>query len=157
MHDAREMWSRRIPTYTQDILARELPQWPTFAEAPQVLRSLKASGYRLAILSNVDRDLIQPSLQQLSVSMDLVITAEDVRSYKPAPAHWEALLRQAGVVPAEILHVAAGLHYDIPTAQDLGLGTCWINRRGENSWTIRPETRLSNLTGLVTLLAATAD
>lgn len=135
-----------------DILAEELPKWPAFPEVPRVLRYLKSSGYRLAILSNVDRELIQSSLRQFGVSMDLVITAEDVRRYKPDPAHWEALLGGAGVMPLEILHVARGLHSDIPTAQGLGLGTCWVNRRGENSGNIRPGTVLSDLTDLVTLL-----
>lgn len=132
-----------------NLLVEALATWRPFPEVPHVLQRLKAAGYRLAILSNVDRDLIQPSLAQLPVRFDAVVTAEDVGSYKPAPGHWAALLAQVQTAPANILHVAAGLHYDIPTAQRLGLSTCWINRRAADPGEIRPDITLTTMTGLL--------
>lgn len=135
-----------------NLLVQALPTWNPFWDVPRVLHQLKATGHRLAILSNVDRDLIQSSLTQLPVGFDLVITAEDVQSYKPAPRHWEALLANTGVPPSNILHVAAGLHYDIPTAQGLGLSTCWINRRAVDPGSIQPDITLPHLMGLLDAL-----
>ncbi|MDA8347045.1 MAG: haloacid dehalogenase type II [Thermaerobacter sp.] len=131
-----------------DILVQALPTWKPFQEVSAVLTALKDAGHSLAILSNVDRDLIQGSLAQLPVEFDLVVTAEDVGSYKPAPAHWERFLLMTAAEPKEVLHVAAGLHYDIPTAQRLGFRACWINRRGENSNGIQPDAMAPNLTGV---------
>ena len=119
----------KISPHPADILVRLLPTFQPFPEAARVLIALQQQGYRLAILSNVDRDLIQKSLKSLPVPIDLVVTAEEVNAYKPAPKHWESLLNQTRVSPARILHVAAGLHYDIPTAKQLGFYSCWVNRR----------------------------
>ena len=135
-----------------DLLVHALPTWRPFPEVPQVLQKLKTSGYRLAILSNVDRDLIEPSLAQLPVHFDVVVTAEDVGSYKPDSRHWEALLARVGVAPSNILHVAAGLYYDIPSAQRMGFSTCWINRHSASPGHIRPDMTLTNLTGLTDAL-----
>ena len=54
------------------------------------LGGLLADGWRLAILSNVDRDLIAGTLERLRVPFEIVITAEDVRAYKPDLAHFRA-------------------------------------------------------------------
>lgn len=132
-----------------DILVQTLPTWKPFQEVSTVLTTLKDGGYNLAILSNVDRDLIRGSLAQLPVEWDLVVTAEDVGSYKPAPAHWERFLLMTAAEPKEVLHVAAGLHYDIPTAQRLGFRTCWINRHGEEPDGIQLDSMAPSLTGVV--------
>ena len=77
-------------------LASSLGAWPPFAEVPAALRALREGAFKLAILSNVDRDLLELSIARLGVRPDLVITAEDCGSYKPAPAHWLQLTERAG-------------------------------------------------------------
>ena len=73
---ARAFFHHGLPApLPADLLAQALPTWRSFPEVPHVLQRLKASGYRLAILSNVGRDPIQPSLAQLPVRFDVVVTA----------------------------------------------------------------------------------
>jgi 2-haloalkanoic acid dehalogenase type II len=66
-------------------LPGSLPKWPPFLEVPDALTELRRRGYKLAILSNVDRDLLAASVARLGVEPDLAVTAQDAGSYKPAP------------------------------------------------------------------------
>ena len=72
-----------LPEGEAGALAVSLPEWPPFPEVPAALEELRERGWRLAILSNSDRDLIAASQQQLGVPVDLTVVAEDVHSYKP--------------------------------------------------------------------------
>ena len=83
----------QLPEGEAGALAQSLPDWPPFPEVPAALAELRERGWRLAILSNTDRDLIAASQRQLEVPIDLAIVAEDVASYKPAPRALGALLR----------------------------------------------------------------
>ena len=86
----------------------------------------------LMVLSNVDRASFAHSARRLGESFHAVVTADDVGSYKPAPAHFEraaALLAERGITPAQVLHVAQSLFHDIGPAHAAGFATCWIDRR----------------------------
>jgi 2-haloalkanoic acid dehalogenase type II len=61
-----------------------LPGWRVFPDTNRALQRLKQQGYRLGILSNVDDDLLAGTRRQFSVGFDFLVTAEQVRSYKPA-------------------------------------------------------------------------
>src|SRR5688572_11766703 len=67
-----------LPEGESGILARSLPDWPPFPEVPDALEELRRRGWRLAILSNSDRELIAASQRTLGVSFDIVVVAEDV-------------------------------------------------------------------------------
>ena len=54
---AREVL-RELPEGELGALARSLPEWPPFPEVPAALAELRDRGWKLAILSNTDRDLI---------------------------------------------------------------------------------------------------
>jgi 2-haloacid dehalogenase len=127
-------------------MSRSLPEWPAFADAPAALAELRRRGWRLAILSNCDRDLIGSSLPRLEVPFDEVIVAEDVRSYKPAHAHWREFAARTGVTSDDHIHVAQSLFHDIVPAGELGLRSVWINRLGETAGP-RPTRELPDLTG----------
>jgi 2-haloacid dehalogenase len=117
------------PVGEEDALAGSLPHWPPFPEAPQALKGARGRGWKLAILSNTDRDFIEASLAQLGVPFELAIVASEIGSYKPALRHWRAFEEQAGRAPD--VHVAASLFHDIGPANELGLPSVWINRLGE--------------------------
>jgi 2-haloacid dehalogenase len=116
-----------------DALARSLPEWPAFPEVPAALGELRARGWRAAILSNTDRDLIAASQEQIGVPFDLVIVAEEIRSYKPAHGHWIEFFERSGAERARHVHVAASLFHDVRPARELGLPIVWINRLGEQA------------------------
>ena len=119
------------PAGEEDALARSLPEWRPFPEVPDALREVRARGWKLAILSNTDRDFIEASQEQIGVPFELAIVASDIGSYKPALGHWQAFERETGRAPD--VHVAASLFHDIAPATELGLTSVWINRLGEET------------------------
>lgn len=122
-----------IPEGEAGILARSLPDWPAFPEAPPALAELRRRGWRLAILSNSDRDLIAASQRTLGVPFDLTVVAEDVGSYKPEHGHWGRFFELTTADRDTHVHVAASLFHDVAPARELGLTTVWINRLGEDA------------------------
>lgn len=117
----------------REALAASLPSWPPFPEVPATLRALRERGWRLAVLSNTDHDLLDASLEAIGVPVDLRITAADAGSYKPAHGHWERFFAETGADRARHVHVAASLFHDIAPCRDLGLAVVWVNRLGETS------------------------
>ncbi len=115
----------------QDALARSLPDWQPFPEVPAALQDARARGWKLAILSNTDRDFIDASMARLAVPFELAIVASEIRSYKPAHRHWERFFEQIQAPREGHVHVAASLFHDIAPANELGLRSIWINRLGE--------------------------
>ena len=110
-------------------LERAMRSWQPFPDTVPSLLSAKAAGLRLAIVSNTDRHIMAETLRQLApVEFDEVVVAEDVRAYKPGMAPFDRAIRDLGLAPAEVLHVAFGFKYDIPTAQRKGMPTAWVNR-----------------------------
>ena len=128
-------------------LGEALPFWRAFTDVPASLRDLRERGWRIAILSNTDPDLLDASLAQIGVPVDLRITAAEAGSYKPAHGHWERFRAEAGVDPSAHVHVAASLFHDIAPAAELGLTAVWINRMDETTDLSR-EAELPDLTGL---------
>ena len=106
--------------------------WPAFDDSAEALRRL-ASRFELVILSNVDDDLFAASAAKLpGVSFAHVVTAQQVGSYKPKPAHFHEGLLRVGRPQSEIVHVAQSLFHDHAPAKALGYTTVWINRRGDD-------------------------
>jgi 2-haloacid dehalogenase len=121
------------PEGEQDGLAESLPSWEPFPEVPAALEVARSRRWRLAILSNTDRDFIEASMRQLGVPFELAIVASEIGSYKPAHRHWEQFFEQTGADRERHVHVAASLFHDIAPANELGLRSVWINRLGEDA------------------------
>jgi 2-haloacid dehalogenase len=106
-------------------------RWPAFPDSAAALADLKRQ-FKLVILSNVDRSSFARSNAKLQVEFDLVVTAQDVGSYKPDRRNFDRLLSELaarGIARDRILHVAQSLFHDIAPARALGLKTVWVNRR----------------------------
>jgi len=129
--------------------AETLPGWPVFDDVRPELEAARSRGWRLAILSNSDRDLIESSIESIGVPFDLAIVASEVGSYKPVDGHWLAFAREVGSMPDA--HVAQSHFHDVVPAMRLGVPTIWINRLGE----VRdppPTAQLPTLEGLADAL-----
>lgn len=141
-----------VPPGREDALAESLPRWSPFAEVPGALAAARQRGWRLAILSNTDPDLLAASVAVLGVPFDLLVTAADAGSYKPAPGHWERFRAELGTEPGTHVHIAASLFHDVEPCARLGIGCVWINRLGEASDLPRAA-ELPDLAGLPQTLA----
>ncbi|HEV8121170.1 MAG TPA: haloacid dehalogenase type II [Candidatus Polarisedimenticolia bacterium] len=113
----------------RDALARSLPDWPAFADTVPALQALRRRT-RLGIVSNIDDDLFAATARRLEVPFDAVVTAQQVGSYKPAPAHFHRVLERLALPKEKVLHVAQSRYHDIAPARALGWSTVWVNRRG---------------------------
>jgi len=120
------------PPTSPGFLADSLPQWQPFAETNSALRHLADRGFRLGILSNIDDDLLAGTRQHFDVDFDLLVTAQRLGSYKPAPAHFECALETVGGDRGRMLHIAQSYFHDVRPARDLGIETVWVNRLGES-------------------------
>ena len=117
----------------EDALAEGLPSWRPFPEVTGSLSELKDRGWRLAILSNSDPDLLDASLKTIGVEVDVRITAAEAHSYKPAYGHWDTFFRTTMADRERHVHVAASLFHDVEPCAQLGLPCVWINRLDESS------------------------
>jgi 2-haloacid dehalogenase len=133
-------------------LADSLPGWPAFPDVRRPLHDLHESGWRLALLSNTDRDYVEASMLQIGVPFELAIVASEIGSYKPGTRHWTEFFRRTGAEPFRHVHVAASLFHDIAPAATLGLRAVWINRLGETSSLPRVD-ELKDLTRLPEVLS----
>jgi 2-haloacid dehalogenase len=112
-------------------LVSTIPHWPPFADVGPALSTLRREGWKLALLTNCDRDLIAQTQRRLPASFDAVVTAEDVSAYKPNHAHFKLFQSTFGSSAEAWIHVAQSYFHDIRPAHELGIPRIWVNRQGE--------------------------
>ncbi|HEY6378193.1 MAG TPA: HAD family hydrolase [Candidatus Dormibacteraeota bacterium] len=112
-------------------LAATIPFWPVFGDVAEALAACRADGWRLALLTNCDRDLIALTRRRLPVPFDAAVTAEDVGAYKPDHAHFRRFEAAFDVSRDRWVHVAQSHFHDIRPAHALGIRRIWVNRLGE--------------------------
>ena len=126
---ARE-WGVLLSDDTHALFGESVPRWPVFADAPAALQYLKRY-YKLAVLSNVDKQNWAGTARRLDVRFDAVFTSEEIGSYKPDTRNFEYLiarLAKAGLARQDILHVAASLTRDQVPASRCDLAFAWVDR-----------------------------
>lgn len=143
-----------------EAFAGSVGSWPVFDDTVDALRAL-GRRYRLAIVSNVDDDLFAGSAEKLGVEWAEVVTAEQVRSYKPARAHFDEVLRRLELPVDGVLHVAQSLYHDIGPAKQLGFTCVWVDRRSGRTGSgatppaqAAPDLRVRDLASLAASAAA---
>ena len=141
------------------VFAASIQHWPPFGDTRKALAELK-KRFRLAVLSNVDRESFAVTERALGVGFDLVCTAEEIGSYKPDPRNFRFLLAkldELGIARGELLHAAQSLYHDIEPASAMGTRTAWVDRYGGSSagaarapaGQVRPDITVKSLTELV--------
>jgi len=151
-----------IPYVLTDALAfgASVGDWPAFPDSAKALAYLK-QHYKLVILSNIDRDSFARSNKRLGVEFDLIVTAQDVGTYKPDTNNFKVMLEKLAAVgvPREgVLHVAQSLYHDHVPAKAVGLPTVWINRRsGNEGWGATPAAEATPDLTVPTLEALAAE
>lgn len=137
----------------ESALVSTIPHWPVFADVGPALGVLRKDGWRLALLTNCDRDLIAQTQRRLPVPFDAVITAEDVSAYKPDHAHFVLFQSTFGSSADAWIHVAQSYFHDIKPTSEMGIARIWVNRQGEKD---DPSLADAMIRGLEDLPAAVA-
>jgi len=113
---------------TARLLAEAWASMPVFDDVEPMLAELRRDGWRLAVLTNCDEDLFALTHQRFHAAFDLVLTAERLRGYKPAPWHFLGFERVTRVDRRDWVHVANSWYHDIAPARALGIQHVWLDR-----------------------------
>jgi 2-haloalkanoic acid dehalogenase type II len=111
-----------------DFLTESLSRWRPFQDTNPALERL-ARKHKIGILSNVDSDLFSVTQRHFTVPFDLIVTADQVSSYKPAARHFQEARRKIG--NTRWLHAAQSWYHDVVPCSKLGIDVAWINRNQE--------------------------
>ena len=84
--------------------------------------------FRLGVISNIDDDLFAVTKKKLGVEFSLIVTAQQVQSYKPSLRNFQEAMARSGLKKQEILHAAQSLYHDVVPANLLGIRNAWVNR-----------------------------
>jgi 2-haloacid dehalogenase len=103
--------------------------WPPFREANAAMDRL-AGRYDVGIVSNIDDKLLGVSRRHLRTDLDIVVTAQQVRSYKPDEAHFRECARRLGGKKGWV-HIASGYDADVAPLLKMKVPVIWVNRHGE--------------------------
>jgi 2-haloacid dehalogenase/putative hydrolase of the HAD superfamily len=110
-------------------LPESVQRWPPFKETNPTLERFR-KRFDLGLISNVDDKLLGQTRRHLKVDFDLVVTAQQVRSYKPDPAHFKEAERRIGGKKGWV-HVASSLYYDVEPCVKAKIPVIYVNRTGE--------------------------
>ncbi|AFZ18953.1 haloacid dehalogenase type II [Allocoleopsis franciscana] len=147
------------PTESEvNALAESIQNWEPFPDTVKALKALK-TRYKLTIISNIDDELFAYSAKKLEVEFDWLITAEQVKSYKPSVQNFEIAIQRMGINPDKLLHVAQSIYHDIVPAKTMGITAVWVNRRkGQEGFgatvaaSSNPDLEVPDLQSLVSLM-----
>ncbi len=110
-------------------LPNSIPSWPPFRDSNTLLERLKKK-YEIGLISNIDDKLLGATRRHFRVDFDLVVTAQQVRSYKPDPAHFKEAKRRLGP-KKKWAHIATGLETDVIPCVKQKTPVIWIDRKKE--------------------------
>jgi 2-haloacid dehalogenase len=158
----QEVGSRLSVKITEEegrTFAESLTRWEPFPDTVAGLQKL-AQRFRLGIISNVDDDLFVVTRKKLQAPFDVVVTAQQVESYKPSLKNFQEALRGSGFRKEEILHAGQSVYHDVIPASSLGIKTVWVNRPSRRPGagatkpaTAQPTAEVSSLAELVKLVS----
>lgn len=108
------------------ILADRWEDLPVFSDTRPTLQRLRDDGWSVAVLTNCDDELFARTQARMDFTFDEIVTAQQVRSYKPGLAHFEEFRRRRS--PQRWVHAACSWFHDIEPAMRLQLPRVWIDR-----------------------------
>ena len=135
-------------------LPDSVQRWPAFRESnPQLKKFVKK--FQTGLISNVDDKLLGQTRRHIPQDYELVVTAQQVRSYKPDPAHFKEFARRIGTKKGWV-HVANSYYHDVAPCLKEKVPVVWVNRTGQEleSGQKKPDAEVKNLAEAVKLLGA---
>ena len=110
-------------------LPDSVKRWPPFKETNTQLERF-AKKCEVGLISNIDDKLLGQTRRHIPLDFDLVVTAQQVRSYKPDPAHFKECARRVGGKKGWV-HVASSLYHDVEPCLKEKVPVIWVNRNRE--------------------------
>ena len=110
-------------------LPESVQRWMPFRETRSLLDKL-AKAYNVGLISNIDDKLLGQTRRHIGLDFDIVVTAQQVRSYKPDPAHFNECARRIGGKKGWV-HIASSYYHDIEPCAKLKIPVIWVNRHKE--------------------------
>jgi 2-haloacid dehalogenase len=137
-------------------LPASVQRWPPFKETNPVLAKI-AKKYSIGLISNVDDKLLGQTRRHIPLDFDLVVTAQQVRSYKPDPAHFAECERRIGGKKGWV-HVAASYYHDVEPCVKRKIPVIWVNRTGQvlESGQKKPDAEVKTLKEAAKLIEVSA-
>ncbi len=126
-------------------LPESLARWKPFKETSTQLARFE-KRFKVGLISNIDDKLLGLTRRHLTTDFDLVVTAQQVRSYKPDPAHFRECERRIGSKKGWV-HIASSYYHDIAPCIKLKVPVIWVNRSKEqlDSAQKKPTVEVPNL------------
>ena len=110
-------------------LPASIERWKPFKETMPVLKRAKAAT-QIGLVSNVDDKLLGHTRRHMPIDMDIVVTAQQVRSYKPDPSHFTESARRMGSKKGWV-HVATSYYHDVEPCLKAKVPIVWVNKTGQ--------------------------
>ena len=125
---------------------------PAFDDVKVGLKQLKAQDYRLFAFSNGAADAVNTLLETAGISeyFEGVVSADDVKTFKPNPGVYSHFLRETNSTGANTWLVSSN-PFDVTGAISHGMRAAWIQRSKESifdPWEIQPNTIATDLLDL---------
>jgi 2-haloacid dehalogenase/putative hydrolase of the HAD superfamily len=111
-------------------LPDSVPRWMPFRETNAQLERF-AKKYETGVLSNIDDKLLGATRRHFRTDFDLVVTAQQVRSYKPDEAHFKECARRIEKRKKNWVHIASGYETDVEVCIKQKVAVIWVNRHGQ--------------------------
>lgn len=145
--DSRRFWrdiyvlfARHLGVPAHDGLAEriystfaDLRTWRLYPDAADAIAALRARGYRLGVVSNWE-GWLEDLLEHLGVRshFDLVVSSTRAGVAKPSPRIYRLALDQAGLAPADVVHVGDSPTHDAAPARSVGITPVLVDRLGRH-------------------------
>ncbi|QDG76950.1 haloacid dehalogenase type II [Labrenzia sp. PHM005] len=126
-----------------------------YPEVPQVLTDLKATGAKIAILSNGSPDMLEAAAKASGLTdlFDEIFSVDSLRTFKTDPQTYEMVTTHFRIYPEEVSFQSSN-RWDVAGATAFGFRTVWMNRTGQPDEykDLSPKAVLADLTGLSALV-----
>ena len=134
-------------------LPDSVQRWAAFKETMTQLNKFNKK-FSIGLISNIDDKLLGQTRRHIPLDYDLVVTAQQVRSYKPDPAHFKEAARRIGGKKGWV-HVGSSYYHDVEPALKDKIPVVWVNRTGEElAGRKKPDAEVATLGEAAKLLGA---
>jgi 2-haloacid dehalogenase/putative hydrolase of the HAD superfamily len=126
-------------------LPDSVQRWTPFRETNPTLQKI-SKKQNVGLISNIDDKLLGQTRRHIPLDFDLVVTAQQVRSYKPDPAHFTECERRIGGKKGWV-HIAASYYHDVEPCLKKKIPVIWVNRNKQQLEPNqkKPDAEVSNL------------